>query len=522
MAQPTLYDAYGRQVQRQALLSEEGGPTLRGVRQILGDHPAQGLTPGRLASILLAAEEGDPTAYLELAEEMEEKDLHYLSVLSTRKRAVAQLDITIEAASDDRADRHNADLVEQWLTRDVLEDELFDILDAVGKGYSATEIDWDTAGDLWLPRRLIRRDPRWFVFDETDGETVRLRTATGSEELSPYKWIVHQAKVKSGLPIRGGLARMAAWVYLFKNYTIKDWVQFLEVYGQPLRVGKYHAGASKEDRRILLQAVANLGTDAAAIMPDSMMVEFVEAAREGSAEVYERMANYLDKQLSKGVLGQTLTTEVGSEGGSYAASQTHNDVRGDIQRSDAKQLGATLNRDLIRAIVDLNRGPQKAYPRAVVGLPEAVNMEALGKALPPFIDRGLRISQRTIRTKFGLAEPDDGDEMLQPAGASAQPPATAQQHRRLVATTTAAQAEEPERSDAVDDLVDEALADWQPVMKPLVDPVRELVANASSLEEIRDALAGQLAKMNVDELAELLARAGFVAKVGGELEVDLG
>ena len=39
-------------------------------------------------------------------------------------------------------------------------------------------------------------------------------------------------------------------MYLFKNYDLKDWVSFAEVYGLPLRLGKYAPGASEADKEI--------------------------------------------------------------------------------------------------------------------------------------------------------------------------------------------------------------------------------------------------------------------------------
>src|SRR5208337_4868486 len=87
--------------------------------------------------------------------------------------------------------------------------------------------------------------------------------------LYPFKFVTHIARAKAGLPIRGGLARAAGWSYLFKSYALKDWAAFAEVYGQPLRVGKYGPGATEEDKHALLSAVAHIGTDAAAIIPDS-------------------------------------------------------------------------------------------------------------------------------------------------------------------------------------------------------------------------------------------------------------
>ena len=90
----TLYDAFGREVDVSRLQEEQAAPTMSGVRNIYSSmHPSAGLTPERLTQILREAEFGDPFLYLELAEEMEEKDLHYLAVLNTRTEAVAQLDL---------------------------------------------------------------------------------------------------------------------------------------------------------------------------------------------------------------------------------------------------------------------------------------------------------------------------------------------------------------------------------------------------------------------------------------------
>jgi len=87
-----LYDAFGREVDTGMLSKEQAAPTMAGVRNIFSVmHPSVGLTPHRLSQILHQAEYGDPYLYLELAEEMEEKDLHYLAVLGTRKHAVSPI-----------------------------------------------------------------------------------------------------------------------------------------------------------------------------------------------------------------------------------------------------------------------------------------------------------------------------------------------------------------------------------------------------------------------------------------------
>jgi phage gp29-like protein len=109
--QPQLIDQWGNPVQPSTLTTEVAAPTLGGVRSPLTGYPADGLNPQRLAAILREADAGDPVRYLELAETIEERDPHYLAVLGTRRRAVSQLEITVEAASDAAEDVARADMV---------------------------------------------------------------------------------------------------------------------------------------------------------------------------------------------------------------------------------------------------------------------------------------------------------------------------------------------------------------------------------------------------------------------------
>ncbi|MTD32530.1 DUF935 family protein [Paludibacterium sp. dN 18-1] len=70
-------------------------PTTTGVRQIIASA-SHGLDPELLGHMLRQAVNGDASAYLRLAEDMEEKYLHYGSELSTRKRALVGLELYVE------------------------------------------------------------------------------------------------------------------------------------------------------------------------------------------------------------------------------------------------------------------------------------------------------------------------------------------------------------------------------------------------------------------------------------------
>ena len=361
-----LLDQYGQPIDTGLLKNTIAGPQQYGVRTIGTANSFSGLDPARLANILRAAEATDPRAYLELAEEMEEKYLHYAAQLATRKRAVCGLEWQVVPASERLRDRKIAEQIEALVP--LLEESLFDILDSLGKGYSVTEIAWENQGAAWLPQvALERRDPRWFQFDRIDGRTLRLRDIGNPIDglaLAPGKFITCTGGAKSGLPVRGELARAAAYAYLFHNFSLRDWVTFCERYGMPLRLGRYHEGALPGDIDILFSAVRGLGADAAAILPKGMEIEFPEIkSATANADLWEKLLAYLDAQVSKLVIGQTLTADSGRGGsGSYALGKVHNEVRIDILRADAKAVCAALNRDLVKIVVNLNFGPQESYP----------------------------------------------------------------------------------------------------------------------------------------------------------------
>lgn len=543
----------------QALMGREiATPTVGGVRSILDAHPAQGLDPARLTRILRAAEEGDAISQHELAEEIEEKDPHYLGVMGARKRAVAQQEITVNAASDDDDfDQQAAQVVRDWLDRDTLEDELFDMLDAIGKSYSVTEVVWDVTTPQWLPKCLERADQRFFEFDRFDGKTLRLKGGVSGtqgmpEDLTPYKYIVHQHPAKSGLPIRGGLVRTIAWIYLFKNIALKDWTIFAEVYGMPIRVGKYQPNATEEERRILLRAVQSIGADAAAIIPSSMIIDFVDGAAANNPAVYKDLLTYLDDQTSKAVLGQTGTTDAKAGGLGSGSADVHNDVRGDIMRADGKKLAATLNATLVKWIVDFNLGPPPSgnYPRIRIGQSEQFGEAEMG-LVKDFVAMGGEVEQSVIRDKIGLPDPPeklkDGKppKLLRPANTiaptlsetiSAQTPPNPSDAPPVAASATlpsytalnppyahlkVTASPSVGAGDAIDAAVDDLGDAWETISAPVLDPIEAALAASSDYADFRERLTGLMTSMDPASFSERLAMSMFAARLAGESATKL-
>lgn len=522
----TLYDHEGRPVDTKALREEAIDADSMWLRSSLyRDSVASTLTPQRLAAVLRNAAQGDHEDYLTLAEEVEERELHYRSVLGTRKLAVSGAPVNVEAADDSARATEVADAVRRDIVEnDAFQDMLFDLLDGLGKGFSVCEIIWDTSGRRWIPRGYKWRDPRLFTWDASL-EEVRLATnRIGGEPLQPFKFIVHRPKLKTGVSIRGGIARPAAVAYMLKSYTVRDWHTFMDVYGHPLRLGRYGKDATPKEIAALRRAVLDIAADAAGIVPDSMQIEFIAPpASAGGDKLFKAAAEWWDKQVSKVVLGQTMTSEDGS---SLAQAKVHNDVRLDIAQADARQLTATINRYLVRAYVDLNFGAQERYPAVSISIDAPEDLKALAETVGVLVDRGATVPQWWVREKFGIPEAAPGDEVLgKPApspspASSAPPPAEVEALNRRIEGLELALNRQARTVDQIDRWAAEALEDWEPQLEGTAGRIIDIAQTAVSYEDFLAQIDAASETMSIDAMTRRLAIELFKARSLGDMKDD--
>ena len=513
-----LLDANGQPIRLADLKTEVATPSLTGVRQLWQDSIARGLTPARLTHVLESAAQGSADDYLTLALEMEERDPHYAAVLAVRKHAVAGLPVKVEAAAESGAPVAQADAVRGLVSRPEFYGLLHDLLDALGKGYAVAEIVWDTRGRQWLPAAYRYRDPRWFMYDTATQAELRLRDnadPVNGLALAPYKFIVHQPQLRAGLAIRGGLARLVAFGWICKAYAMKDWLAYAEVFGMPLRLGRYGPGASAEDVAVLRRAVCSIGSDAAAVLPESMKIEFQKAAEAGGGgDLFQKLCEYLDRQTSKAVLGQTMTTDAQSAGLGSGQAQVQNEVRAELIRSDARLLAETVNRDLVRPFIDLNFGPQAVYPRVSLTLKEPEDLKLDAEVLAKLVPLGLKVGMAEVRDHFGWGDPDAQEELL---GA---PQATALAHTRRKAAVAlnaaSAAVDTPEQQTAV------LAGTAEPALAELTAAIAAIVEESQSFEELRDKLTAAYPQLPEARLADLIGDALTAAHLAGRYELMIG
>ena len=432
---PQIVDQPGQPIDMAAIREPQTAHVAHLQREF-DSHPARGLTPQRLQIILGQAEQGDLVGQLELADDIEERDGHVFAELGKRRGVIAALEWDVHAP--DRAtlkEQALRDEVDEWLeSLPEFSAVLLGMTDAVLKGFAMHEMVWVPDGQRLRPTftfqpqrmfttsasrrelmlRSLRPDPR--------PDPSGLAPALG-EPLQPFAWLAHVHRSRSGWLTRNSLCRVLAWPYLFKNYAVRDLAEFLEIFGLPLRVGKYPVGASDAEKAALMRAVVSIGHNAAGIMPMGMALEFEEAAK-GSEGPFTAMWDRMDAMESKIILGQTLSAGEGSHG-SQALGAVHNEVRMDIRDADARQIEKTINAQLIRAYCVINHADvdPRRLPRFAFDTGEAEDMADYADNLVKLAGSGMRISVSWAHKKLRIPMAKPGDALVQagPAPAVQQP-----------------------------------------------------------------------------------------------------
>ncbi|NDP58015.1 MAG: DUF935 domain-containing protein [Oxalobacteraceae bacterium] len=508
-----IIDIHGNPLQSETL-QEPQTARLSSLRREYANHPSRGLTPVRLARIMADAELGNLQAQAELFADMEEKDAHIYSEMHKRKSAILTIDWQIDPPRNaSAAEKANA----EWLSEvaaDIIDaDFLLALMDGIGFGYSNVEIEWQLAERQWLPAALMHRPATWFQLAHDDQNALRLRdNSADGAVLQPFGWVQHIHRAKSGYVARCGLHRVLAWPYLFKNYAIRDLAELLEIYGIPIRLGKYPSGIGEKEKATLLRAVTELGHAAAGIIPEGMSIEFQTAAN-GTHAPHLAMNDWAERSVSKAVLGGTLTSQADGKSSTNALGNVHNEVRHDLLESDARQVAATITRDLLYPLLALNRGnvDPRRLPRLVFDVSETEDFTAFSSALPNLVDIGTPVPVSWVQRKLGIPAPVKDEPVLVRVSRA---PAPTGLTAHLMATGLSASPAEQLASR----MEIEAASAWESVLAHIT----QMVDTTASLPELQASLAAAYDGLPLDDLRQIMAQGLALAQAAGIDDVQDG
>ncbi len=441
----------------------------------------------------------DITVYRQLM-----SDAHVFSCAQSRKAGAlsCEWEIRESAKEGEPANKKALRMIENMMDTLDVHQIITDMLEAPFFGMSPIEVIWKS-GSAWLPERVAGKPPEWFGFDADNRlRFLSIDNMIEGEEMPPYKFLLPRHHASYQNPYGERVLSRCFWPVAFKRGGFKFWAIFTEKYGMPWIIGKVPRQTNETERGLLLTRLVNMVQDAAAVINNDESVEITEAAgKTASADIYEKLISTSNREISKAILGQTLTTEL-DKGGSFAATKEHMEVRADLVEQDKQMVKSAFNL-LFRWVVELNFAGSSSplfsfYKEEDIQNERSQRDEQLERQGVEFTASYYQRVYNLQETDFELAKKKEEQENNKTEfvegddGISASP----------------------------DIITDKALDATS--MDNEINAAKKLLEKAATLEEFQDELLDLYRDVDESSLGDLMQKAMTLADLTGRFDADTG
>ncbi|WP_338665003.1 DUF935 family protein [Pararoseomonas sp. SCSIO 73927] len=452
------------------------------------------------------------------------RDGHAGSVLRKRRAAVIAREWTVEAGGTQPDDLLAAELVRVALRRFGFDRLCLGLLAAVLNGYAVAEVMWEAADLVVDPRPEDEREGKpspsatpWIVPASVKVRNARrfrfglqgeLRMLTWDEPLHGIplpdrKFIVARYWAEENEdPYGRGLGHDLFWPVYFKRNGVALWHKALERFGQPFPYAEYPTGTPRNERQELLAALADLGQSGGLVVPQGSLVKLLETKMTGPDGGHAALVSVMDAEISKIVLGETLTTEAGDKG-ARSLGEVHDDVRQELADGDADLLSAELKSQVVRWIVELNL-PGAAVPDIWRRAPEQVDLKAQSDLDKALFDMGFEPTDAHVSETYG-----DHYQRKAAPEPPAPPRVAGPPQLRLVEHARA------DGAGPLDELVARLAVAAAPSQEAVLNAIRREVEMASSYEDLEQRFLRLSAALPIEGLAQALQPVLLLANLTG-------
>jgi phage gp29-like protein len=356
-----------------------------------------GLSLSYISAVFRISMQGYRQSYVDLLDEMLEKDPHAFSVLSKRVMGVSSGRLIITPAEVEAGTLDEELAIEiAKVTGDMIaaipaiEERLTELSWALYYGIVGEEIHWVRDGSGWIADRLSLVHSRrlsypisgswdlcvWDqgqVFTDWARSSQTHRISGTRVAAAPGKFIIHAPQIRGGYPTRNGLGRQIAYWMALKLVASRGAPAYLERYANPVPEATYQTEI-KDAKRVasdgdvadakMAMAAMGAGTLKSWVHADTVAAGVIAPDTSPSKLTFAEWIAICDAQTSKAVSGNTLGTDVGHAGGNRALGETQRKGEIGLYKHDAGMMAASLKRDLVSAIVRLNfpKAPARLYP----------------------------------------------------------------------------------------------------------------------------------------------------------------
>lgn len=428
-------------------------------------------------------------------------DAHVSSCIQSRKAGILSMEYDIDRGKKDTEE--TLFIKKVFYGDHVLKIDGFDIpkqidemLEASGYGFKPMEVYYRYVGDYLIATDIVGKPQDWFSFDSMGLLKFKGEYGIGmAETMLKKKFLVVRQNATATNPYGLGYLSKCFWPITFKKGGFRFWTMFTENNGSPYLLGKLGYSATADDIAKLMVVLNSLRGGGKAVVDVDAEIQSIQTGSPGTADIYKGLIHFLNAEISKAILSQTLTTEQGDTG-SYSMSQTHLQVRADVVDMDKRMIESSYNK-LIKWLIDFNFENPQYYPKFELYPKEDINQ---------MLERDIKIAatgQVKLTKQRWSKYLDEGDfEVFD----KPQYPNT--QFQLYSPGNTFEFAE----NETVEELAEKQL---NKAVENMINPLLESLETGKSYSDIENELKGFFPKLKTDDIQGIIGSLNFVKAVEG-------
>lgn len=307
------------------------------------------------------------------------------------------------------------------------------------------------------------------------------------------RYLIHRSHLLTTPDHWGGPMRAILFWWLLGVMDRDWWARFLDRYGSPFLVGKYDQ-PDDQSRTTLERAFSAAVKIGGLVVSKDTDVEIKQAASQSAGEAFEKFYTISRREISKLIVGQTLSAEAQSTGLGDGVATAHADVRDDYRQFDAKVLGETVRDQLFRQFLQINGIPGEV-PQISWGSVSSTEAKATGELISSLSQAGLRVTEdglSALSEKLGL-----------PVERSA--PAVGQNLPLALSVTPMSRLDRAES--ALDGIARSGSAPLAQAFRGTLAPVRQMILDSSSPDDLHKRILQGYSDWPAGKVAQIIEQA---------------
>jgi len=332
-----------------------------------------------------------------------ELDDEVCQAMDTRREAVVATPWRLEP---------NQNRVGKFLTS-VLEPHIEDlkrgVLDARFYGYSVFEIIFAPVEKGIGIGRLALKPMEWFSPQRDKSLKYFPDDGSGGTEgilCDPLKFLLTVCNGSYRNPYGESILSRLWFPVTWRREGWQMWLNFLETFGEPIILGQVR------NYKDFVEAMVAQGVRSTVAWESIDGEDKVQPITASTPGEFDRLEQAILRRIQKLILGQTLTSDVGSNG-SYAVAAIHNEVRNDKRRADMRMVQRT-GQQLVNNLAILNGVEPPKFVMADDSGLEMSRAQRDSVLMPVLAASGFKLSRNYFETKFDYDNDDIEDKEADP------------------------------------------------------------------------------------------------------------